>query len=34
MAITTLFYCCEKIFILMSIWMIEKKSNETSLSEK
>ena len=30
----SLFYYYEKVFILMNIWMIEKKINETSLPEK
>ena len=32
----SLFYCCEKVFILTSIWMIGKweKFNETTLTEK
>ena len=27
-------YCCEKVFILINIWMIGKKINKTSLPEK
>ena len=30
----SLFYYYEKVFILMNIWMIETKINETSLPEK
>ena len=30
----SLFCYYEKVFILMNIWMIEKKINETSLPEK
>ena len=30
----SLFYYYEKVFILMNIWMIEKKINETSLPGK
>ena len=30
----SLFYYYEKVFILVNIWMIEKKINETSLPEK
>ena len=34
MTIISLFYCWKKGFILMNIWMIQKKLNETSLSGK
>ena len=30
----TLFYCCEKAFVLMDEWDEWEKLNETSLSEK
>ena len=30
----SLFYCCKKEFILINIWMIWKKFNETLLPEK
>ena len=30
----SLFYYYEKLFLLMNIWMIETKINETSLPEK
>ena len=30
----SLFYCCEKEFILINIWMIWKKFNEPLLPEK
>ena len=30
----SLFYCSEKVFIPMNVWMIEKYSIKTSLSEK
>ena len=34
MIATSLFYCCEKVLILMNIWIIGKNSNEISLPEK
>ena len=33
MTTISLFYCCEKVFVLMNIWMIE-NFNKTSLPEK
>ena len=30
----SLFYCCDKVFTPINIWMIGKKFDETSLPEK